>query len=120
MSAKRTLVEIAHDEGYGEHLLLHINSAFGGKDMRAERILTIQESDSPKDGGPAFPSQAYDDGMTLRDYFAANANEDDVRRHRTLIETKSPYRTVSAEEAKYAYADAMIAQRSKQTDAPST
>lgn len=118
MAVKKTLVEIAHDEGYGYALLEYININLRGKDMRAERIVTIQESVPPKDGGPAFPSQAYDDGMTLRDWFATHASESDVKRWKEIYSYNgSP---LTEEEAKYAYADAMIAQRSKQTNAPST
>lgn len=43
MSVKRTLVEIAHDESYGDALLEHINNNLRGKDMRAERIVTNQK-----------------------------------------------------------------------------
>lgn len=43
MSVKRTLVEIAHDEGYGDALLEYININLRGKDMMAERIVTNQE-----------------------------------------------------------------------------
>lgn len=39
MGTKRSLVEVVHDEGYGDALLMHINHAFGSKDMRAERVV---------------------------------------------------------------------------------
>ena len=38
MGLMKSLVEITHDEGYGDLLLIHINNAFGGRDMRAERV----------------------------------------------------------------------------------
>lgn len=52
MSVKKTLVEIAHDEGYGDSLLLHINNAFEGKDMLAVRIVTIEKTDQPHQEKP--------------------------------------------------------------------
>ena len=39
MGLMKSLVEITHDAGYGDSLLMHINNAFGGKDMRAERVV---------------------------------------------------------------------------------
>jgi hypothetical protein len=39
MGTKRSLIEVVHDEGYGDALLMHINHAFGTRDMRAERVL---------------------------------------------------------------------------------
>lgn len=39
MGIKRSLVEFVHDEGYGDDLLLHINAAIRGKDMRAESVV---------------------------------------------------------------------------------
>ena len=39
MSLKKSLVEITHDEGYGEVLIDHVNIAFRGKDMRADRVV---------------------------------------------------------------------------------
>lgn len=39
MGTKRTLVEIEHDEGYGDNLLMYLNAAIGTRDMRAVRIL---------------------------------------------------------------------------------
>ena len=79
-------------------------------------------------GGPAFPQQ--DDatgsaGMTLRDYFAAKASEEDIRQHlftgrtvevvverangRKEIDRRSEVQT--REQARYAFADAMIKER---------
>lgn len=74
-------------------------------------------------GGPAFPvasyvidGTAYDDselrGMNLRDYFAVRATKEDIENHRTyeirpdLVQ--HTHYTVTVEQAKYAYADAMI------------
>lgn len=39
MSTTKSLIEIVHDEGYGDSLLMHINHAFGSKDMRALRVV---------------------------------------------------------------------------------
>ena len=39
MSTKLSRIELLHDEGYGDDLLWHINTALSGKDMRAERII---------------------------------------------------------------------------------
>jgi hypothetical protein len=36
MGTKRSLIEVVHDEGYGDALLMHINHAFGSRDMRAD------------------------------------------------------------------------------------
>ena len=43
---KRTLIELVHDEGYGEDLLRHLNTSLYGKDMRAERVVAPIESDA--------------------------------------------------------------------------
>ena len=50
MALKTTIVEIKHDEGYGDMLLLHINNSLRGKDMIAERIIDteIMETDIAK------------------------------------------------------------------------
>jgi hypothetical protein len=81
---------------------------------------------SKETGGPAFPGMVrknmamkdslpvYDDepypGMTLRDYFAIHAGEEDVRFYR-LCESGEQVRP---EVARYAFADAMISQRKKE------
>jgi len=39
MAIKRSLIELVHDEGYGDDLVKHINIALRGKDMRAERVV---------------------------------------------------------------------------------
>lgn len=69
------------------------------------------------DGGPAYPTQTYDSGaaqngigvtvtdkpgMTLRQWFAAHASEKDIEEHRAMV-------LRAREQARYAYADAMIA-----------
>lgn len=67
------------------------------------------------DGGPAFPSQAYDDGMTLRDLFAWQASDSDVLYYRHQLYHAGGYiKEPTREECKYAYADAMIAERAKE------
>lgn len=75
-------------------------------------------TDSRKDGEPAFPF-AYVDGsrilvhpgMDIRDYFAAKATEADVQYWKgVLCQNNIP---ASREEAKYAYATAMLAARSQ-------
>ena len=86
------------------------------------------------DGGPAFPiplqngqswqGMAPCDGMTLRDYLAARASEEDIQRHLTgmvkvivgqnekgpIYEYQQAFR--SREQARYRWADAMLAARS--------
>jgi hypothetical protein len=84
-------------------------------------------------GGPAFPNQvritdeAFADlrGMTLRDYFAAKATEEDIAAHiwkghkedfvmadgygmKKVVKREAMW---SREEAKYRYADAMLKAR---------
>lgn len=63
----------------------------------------------------AFPSNEYGNlGMSLRDYFAARASENDIGFHYNLIYEKSSYRTSpTRKQARYAYADAMLAERQK-------
>ena len=86
-------------------------------------------------GGPAFPLvyvvppenvlTVYQ-GMTLRDYFAAKATEDDVKAHQEgpitdhIVEGANGYKhivkrstTYTREQAKYRYADAMIKARTQ-------
>jgi len=93
-----------------------------------------------KDGGPAFPVevdstqphgrqtgnsvwQAY--GISMRDYFAIRASEDEIERHKytgrqteTVVEdgngakrVKRASETVSREQARYRFADAMLCAR---------
>ena len=77
----------------------------------------------PNDGGPAFPVPMvpWQDGFinvectgaTLRDWFATQASENDIRRHQSIIERTNGYTyTPSIEECKYAYADEMLKARS--------
>jgi hypothetical protein len=68
-------------------------------------------------GGPAFPyafhfpeqdgePSGISLGMTLRDWFAGRATEQDIEHH----QCSSAWR-ITREQAKYAYADAMLAAR---------
>lgn len=82
-------------------------------------------------GGPAYPSPRWEgwgspqEGMTLRDYFAAKASEEDLNQHiwkghkedfvqldgygkKTVVQREAMW---SREEAKYRYADAMLKAR---------
>lgn len=80
---------------------------------------------SPKDGGPAFPTEGRGpDGMSLRDWFAGKAleafivkvlptNEEAIRLN--IIwdhEAATAFRKQAAEVA-YLYADAMLAERER-------
>jgi hypothetical protein len=70
------------------------------------------------DGGPAFPGQVDHGaagiesfvGMTLRDYFAAKASEDDIK---DILEWKDILECTncSRQEARYIHADAMLKAR---------
>jgi hypothetical protein len=83
----------------------------------------MNEMTTKDDGGPAFPqndlssygmgpAETNNGGMSLRDWFAGRATQDDVRAHQwTPDENGIPTDTRTREEAKYAYADAMIAAR---------
>jgi len=68
------------------------------------------------DGGPAFPNNDQHGcafaGMTLRDWFAGQASEEDFKHHEWNY--AAPARQLTREQAKYAYADAMIAARNNQ------
>ena len=72
----------------------------------------------PNDGGPAFPTQDGPlsngkPGMSLRDWFATHAGQNDILRHKSMTEQANGItRTPSIEECKYAYADAMLKARS--------
>lgn len=85
-----------------------------------------------KDGGPAFPvTQVFPqiiegerfsgmkgkEGMTLRDYFAAKANEFDIDNHLIEYGLKDGFQVAvrqrTREEAKFCYADAMITEKEK-------
>lgn len=73
-------------------------------------------SDKPKDGGPAFPSVdliAGDErGMTIRDYFAAQALNGFLAANARFADNDSPDSHAFAVAA-YRVADAMIEARSK-------
>jgi hypothetical protein len=86
---------------------------------------------SDKTGGPAFPATNHHghklEGMTLRDYFAAKASEDDIRANiegpmqECIVEGSNgrkhiTHRTVkhTREQAKYRYADAMLKARGQE------
>jgi len=77
-------------------------------------------------GGPAFPTME-DDGMTLRDYFAAKASDADIEALRERTKRKEVQissmgrREISLvvprewrQIARYMHADAMLAERSKE------
>lgn len=69
------------------------------------------------DGGPAFPSHVSPRGMTLRDWLAGHASEEDINSHlpstigelRRLKKLDGIHR--NREWAKFAYADAMLKAR---------
>lgn len=76
------------------------------------------------DGGPAFPESSSGpyrngeiipgrSGMSLRDWLASQASEDDIKTHRQHRQDTYGYTifTESRERTKYRYADAMIAAR---------
>ena len=80
-------------------------------------------------GGPAFPYVCdadfdYGVGMTLRDYFAAKATEEDIQAHRDgvmaehIVDDGNGRKHIAhkstrytREQAKYRYADAMLKAR---------
>ena len=78
----------------------------------------------PNDGGPAFPVPMipWHDGFinvectgaSLRDWLASHASEQDIEEHTlgTLRDSGRSYNHRSREQAKYAYADAMLKARS--------
>lgn len=83
------------------------------------------------DGGPAFPADSYStgdggrkpviySGMSLRDYFATNASEEDLRQQGELIRANLVRVGKAAVlpdgwrvKARYMHADAMLAERSR-------
>ena len=79
---------------------------------------------TPDNGGPAFPhnfppdNPFGDQGMTLRDWFAGAAREDDIFPYRDFYISKcgSCISRLTREQAKYAYADAMIEARKGEKD----
>jgi len=80
-------------------------------------------------GGPAFPchpgiENPIYDGMTLRDYFAAKASEEDIKAHQEggvkeqVVDDMNGRKRIvhcnvryTREQAKYRYADAMLKAR---------
>lgn len=71
------------------------------------------------DGGAAFPCGYHRDGnsadqagMTLRDWFAGQASEEDVRHWQSVMAANDM--PVSREESKYVYADRMLAARERE------
>ena len=81
---------------------------------------------SKNDGGTAFPvredyceSQGHyrqyaSDGMTLRDYFAAKASDDDIGEIMgSHFDYDSDVYTITRQQARYMHADAMLAERAK-------
>jgi hypothetical protein len=79
-------------------------------------------------GGPAFPSQNWpsSNGMTLRDYFAAKASEEDIKAHQEggvkeqVVDDMNGRKRIvhcnvryTREQAKYRYADAMLEERKR-------
>jgi hypothetical protein len=74
-------------------------------------------SNTKNTGGPAFPSDyglsfSEKQGMTLRDYFAANATEADIE---SVIKSHRYAHWSDREGAKYIYADRMLKAREQQT-----
>ena len=62
------------------------------------------------DGGPAFR-------MSLRDYFAARASESDIANHAyKLYHNGGCVKDPTREQCRYAYADAMLAERQKERE----
>ena len=60
---------------------------------------------------PAFPShwsmgEVIQEGMTLRDWFAGQANENDIVNHMHFY-------GINREKARYSFADAMLSEREK-------
>ena len=82
--------------------------------------------DQTNDGGPAFPNvptevsdqcTSWDMGMSLRDYFAARASENDMANHRyRLYHSGGCIEEPTREQCRYAYADAMLAERQKERE----
>ena len=80
-------------------------------------------------GGPAFPchpgiENPIYDGMSLRDYFAAKASEEDIKAHQDggvqeqVVDDMNGWKSIvhcsvryTREQAKYRYADAMLKAR---------
>lgn len=68
------------------------------------------------DGGSVYPRkipdrQEYTYGLSIREHFASLASEEDIAAHRSL--GRQTTETATREEAKFAYADAMIKARDR-------
>lgn len=79
------------------------------------------------DGGPAFPRNGMvypngqieypTEGMSLRDWFAGQASEQDIKHHQQFVQYERAYGEnpkpaepkFTREQARYRYADAMLA-----------
>ena len=74
--------------------------------------------DQTNDGGPAFPGETWGGkGMSLRDYFAARASESDIANHAyKLYHSGGCIKDPTREQCRYAYADAMLAERQKERE----
>ena len=74
-----------------------------------------------KNGGPAFPvylkpdeyyaGEGDPDGMSLRDWFATHASQEDIKHHLTWHDEGMVIFRRTREQARYHYADAMIEAR---------
>lgn len=78
-------------------------------------------SDTPIDGGPAFPSDfielsnsGFSKGMTLRDYFAAAALQGMIAQSRLILTNKALQDPDVASGGAYLYADAMLEARKRE------
>lgn len=63
------------------------------------------------EGGQAFPSDTRS-GMYLRDWFAANASDDDIAEI-IGVEREIGTPAITRQQARYIHADAMLAERAK-------
>ena len=67
-----------------------------------------------RNGGPAFPIGSGDErdgiGMSMRDWFATHASEEDIKQHLTWHAEGTVF-SRTREQARYHYADAMIEAR---------
>jgi len=81
-------------------------------------------TDKTHDGGPAFPSeqghipdgtwnQTYSQGMTLRDWFAGQAKEQDIVEYQDYSENEHAVwvEKYTRTQARFRFADAMLATR---------
>ncbi len=77
-------------------------------------------TDKPNDGGPAFPTDrsqstefgrrgSNEPGMTLRDWFAGQATEQDIEAQQEWI--GNPLSKLTRAQCRYLHADAMLAAR---------